>query len=375
MTKRFVYADNAATTRVSPGVLQAMMPFLDGSYGNASSLYSLGREARRAVETAREQVAASIGASSPGEIIFTPSGTISDNIAISGSSHSGKRHFIVSSIEHPAVLNTTVHLGSRGYEITYLPVSPDGIVRLQDILACIRPDTALVSVMYANNETGMIQPVREIGEICREHKITFHSDAVQAAGTLQIDVHRDNIDMLSLSAHKFRGPKGIGALYVRDGLVLPKFIFGGNQERGRFAGTENVAGIVGFAKAIQSLSDTERIRYLRDGLLKRLLEIPGSHLNGAHDNRLPGNISISFDNVEGESLVLLLDLQGIAVSTASACSSGNNDPSHVLLAMGVSEDRAKNSIRITLGDDNTGEDVEYIAKVVPEAVNKLRSRR
>jgi len=377
MEKRLVYADNAATTKLAPGAFEAMAPFLSGNYGNPSSLYRLGREARAAVEAAREQVASAIGAASPNEVIFTSSGTEAVNWAIIGTarmlSEHGKRHIIVSSIEHYAVLNTVKALTAEGFEVTYLPVSRAGRVDPEGAGAAIRKDTALVSVMYANNETGIIQPVAKIGEICRERGVTFFCDAVQAVGSLPVHAVRDGIGMMALSAHKFHGPKGIGALYVREGVPFQPMFYGGNQERGQRAGTENVAAIAGLAAAVHLNPDADRIRGLRDRLLGELLKIPGTALNGGLEDRMPGNINICFEKVEGESLLLMLDIHGIAVSSASACSAGNGLPSHVLLAMGLSPERANGSIRITLGKDSTVEDADYIAGVMPGIISKLRS--
>jgi len=376
MNRRFVYADNAATTKLAPEAFSAMRPFLETSYGNPSSIHGLGREARIAVDAAREQVAVAIGAASPSEIIFTSSGTEADNLALTGVvrylARYGKKHIVVSAVEHPAVLNCAKALELEGFEISYVPVDTGGRVDPLDVLFAIREDTALVSVMYANNETGVIQPVAEIGTVCREYGVLFHSDAVQAVGSIPVDVISNNIDLLSLSAHKFHGPKGAGALYVRDGVCLLPLLNGGKQESNRRAGTENTAAIVGLAAAIQIKRDKEKIRQLRDKLLKKLLEIPGSHINGEHENKLAGYINLSFDDVYSESLLLMMDLCGIAASSASACYSGTHTPSHVLLAMGLSVERANSAIRFTISDDNTEDDIDYIAAVMPEIVEKVR---
>ena len=377
MNKKFVYADNAATTKLAPKVLSAMLPFFEASYGNPSSIHGLGREARMAVEAAREQVAAAIGATSPKEIVFTASGTEADNLAIMGVARhfavQGKKHIVISAVEHPAVLNCAKALETEGFEITCVPVDVNGRVNPDDVLSAIRADTAMVSIMYANNETGVIQPVAEIGAICRNRGVPFHTDAVQAIGLVPLDVTHDCIDLLSLSAHKFHGPKGVGALYIREEVSLSPHIYGGKQEMNRRAGTENTPGIVGLATAIQIQPDTMKIRTLRNELLKQLLEISGANLNGCHENRLAGNINISFDGVDGESLLLLMDLHGIAASLASACHAGTHSPSHVLLAMGLTLERAKGAVRITLGSDNTREDIDYIANIMPEIVERIRS--
>jgi len=376
MPNILIYTDNAATTKIAPSVLSAMMPYLEESYGNPSSIHEPGRRARTAIDTARRQVAAALGAASPKEIIFTSSGTESDNLAIAGVARhlatQGKKHIITTAIEHPAVLNCVKALEAEGFENTLLPVDPDGRVSPEAVASAIRPDTALVSVMYANNETGMIQPITEIGKICHESGIPFHSDAVQAIGSLPVNVETDNIDLLSLSAHKFRGPKGVGVLYVREGIEITPQIYGGNQESGHRSGTENTAGIVGLAAAIQLKPDTKKITKLRDKLLSNLLKIPDAHLNGSLENRLSGNISISFDNVYGESLLLMMDLYGIAASSTSACSAGTHTPSHVLLAMGKSESHAKSAIRLTLNDNNTQEEIDYMIEKMPEIVKKAK---
>ncbi|MBC8570073.1 cysteine desulfurase NifS [Zongyangia hominis] len=378
---RFVYADNAATTKITPNVLDAMMPWLTEGYGNASSIYSKGREALRALNEARETVAAALGAQA-GEIYFTSGGSEADNWAIKGVAHTlakkGKRHLITSVFEHHAVLHTMDSLRKEGFEITLLPVTDKGLVRVEDVAAAIREDTALVSIMYANNEIGTIQPIPEIGKLCREKGVLFHTDAVQAVGNVPIDVKEQNIDLLSLSGHKLHAPKGVGALYIRRGIVLPNLIDGGAQEKSKRAGTENVAGIVGLAEAIRTAcTDIEgraaRVKKLRDRLIDGLLPIPRCCLNGDREHRLPGNVNISFEGVEGEALLLWLDQNGICASSGSACTSGSLDPSHVLISLGLPHEVAHGSLRLTLGDFNTVEDVDYILSVVPGVIERLRA--
>jgi len=377
-----IYADNAATTQVSERVLQQMLPWLSRHYGNPSSIYGIGRESRGAVEDARAQLAQALGAE-PSEIYFTACGTEADNWAIKGVAHAlapkGKKHIVTSAIEHHAVLHTCKALEKEGFTVTYLPVDRYGMVSVAGVEKAITRDTALVSVMFANNEIGTIQPVAEIGAACRRHGVPFHTDAVQAVGHLPIDVKNMNIDLLSLSAHKFHGPKGVGALYVRKGTTFPvTFMEGGGQERGRRAGTENVAGIVGMGAAItealENLADkTARVTAMRDRLISELTKLPKSRLNGHPTQRLPGNCNISFEGVEGESLLLLLDNRDICASSGSACTSGSLDPSHVLLAIGLPHEIAHGSLRLSLGDMNTPDEVEEIIRAVPQVVERLRA--
>ncbi len=379
---RKVYADNAATTALSPRVLDKMMPYLTEIYGNPSSLYEAGAVAKEAVESARAQVAELIGAESPSEIYFTSGGSESDNWAIKGVaatlSKKGKKHIVTSKFEHHAVLHACKALEKQGFEVTYLDVYENGIVKPEDVKAALREDTALVTVMYANNEIGTIQPIAEIGKICREAKVLFHTDAVQAMGNVPINVVADQVDLLSLTAHKFHGPKGCGALYVRLGVRPDILIDGGAQERGRRAGTENVAGIVGLAEAlkiaVESMDERgKRLTAMRNRLIDGLLKIERSRLNGDRDKRLPGNMNMCFEGIEGESLLLRLDLAGISASSGSACTSGSLDPSHVLLSIGLPHEIAHGSLRISFSDTNTEEDVDYILKTVPDIVEYLRS--
>lgn len=376
-----VYADNAATTKLSDTAFQAMLPYLKDTYGNASSLYRIGQDAHHGVQAARETVAAVLNAE-PSEIYFTSGGSEADNWAIKGVAElmakKGKKHIITTSFEHHAVLHTVRKLEQYGFEITYLPVYEDGIVKVEDVKNAIREDTALVTVMYANNEIGTVQPIAEIGAVCREKGVLFHTDAVQAAGHLAIDVKAQNIDMLSMSAHKFHGPKGIGALYCRKGIRLPNLIEGGAQERGRRAGTEAVYAVAGMAAALKEANDrmadnTAKVTALRDRLIDGLLKIDCSRLNGDRTQRLPGNVNVSFEGVEGESLLLYLDMKGISASSGSACTSGSLDPSHVLLAIGLPHEVAHGSLRLTLCETNTQEEVDYIISCVPEIIERLRS--
>lgn len=378
----FVYADNAATTPIAPAVLEAMLPWLRDGFGNPSALYRKGREAREAVERARQQVAEVLGAT-PEEIVFTSGGTESVNHAIKSaarlSAKQGKNHIVTSEIEHPAVKNSLKALESEGFSLSAVGVGPDGIVSPKDIEGAIRPDTALVSVMCANNEIGTVQPVAEIGAVCRKHGVLFHTDAVQAFGHIPIDVNAQNIDLLSLSGHKIHAPKGVGALYIRGGLVLPAFIDGGGQERDLRSGTENVAGIVALGAAAQRMeadrdAREKKVRALRDRLLDGLLAIPRAHLNGSRDRRLSGNLNLSFEAIEGEDLLLELDRCGIAASAGAACSSASPEPSHVLTAIGVSRDIAWGALRISLSGDNTEEDVDYILEHLPPIVARLRAQ-
>lgn len=378
---RLIYADNAATTKISKEVLDAMLPFLTSEYGNPSSLYSLGRSAKRALELARETIANQINAK-PNEIFFTSGGSEADNWAIKGVALSqakfGKKHIISSKFEHHAVLHTLQALEKQGFQITYLDVYENGIVKTNDLESAIREDTALVTIMYANNEIGTIQPIKELGAICKKHNVIFHTDAVQAVGNVQIDVIDQNIDLLSISAHKIHGPKGCGCLFVKRGIKLNNLIDGGAQERSRRAGTENVASIVGFAKAMeiscQNIDErNKRIIKLRDKIIDNALKIDKSILNGDRKKRLPGNINMCFKGIEGESLLLSLDLKGICASSGSACTSGSLDPSHVLLAIGLPHEVAHGSLRISLSDDNSEDEVNYIIEVLPPIIEKLRA--
>ena len=378
---RKVYADNAATTAVSPEVLEAMLPFYKEVYGNPSSLYSLGQEAKAPLEEARETVARCLGAQAR-EIYFTSCGTESDNWAIKGAAHAmkkkGKTHIITSAFEHHAVLHTCQALEKEGFTVTYLPVHENGIVRPEELEAAITEETGLVTIMYANNEIGTIQPIPEIGAICKAHGLLFHTDAVQAVGNVAIDVKEQNIDMLSLSGHKLHAPKGVGALYVRTGVVIQNFMDGGAQERGKRGGTENVASIVGLATALKRACATMeerrvKLTAMRDKLIDGLSKIERCRLNGDREHRLPGNVSFCFQVVEGESLLLMLDLKGISASSGSACTSGSLDPSHVLLAIGLPHEVAHGSLRLSFGDENTMEDIDYILETVPPIIERLRS--
>ena len=375
-----IYADNAATTKMSKKAIEAMLPYLEEFYGNPSSLYSIGQEAKEALEKARGVVAKTIHAD-PKEIYFTSGGSEADNQAIRSAAAIGKKngklHIISDAIEHHAVLHTLKKLEDEGFEVTYLPANENGIVKIEDVENAIREDTCLVTIMYANNEIGTIQPIEEIGRICREKKVLFHTDAVQVVGHLPIDVEAQNIDMLSASAHKFHGPKGTGFLYVKKGIRLSNLIEGGAQERGKRAGTENVAGIVAMAAALEEEAaaipeHTEKLTTLRDKLIAGLKEIPHSALNGDAEKRLPSNVNFCFEGIEGESLLLLLDDKGISASSGSACTSGSLDPSHVLLAIGRVHDVAHGSLRLSLGDDATEEEVDYMIDAVKEVVAYLR---
>lgn len=380
--KRFVYMDHAATTFIKPVVAESMTPFLKEYFGNPSSLYSIGREGKEAIETSREQLAKALEAK-PEEIYFTSGGTESDNWAIKGTAFSGRKrgkHIITTSIEHHAVLYPCEYLEGQGFDVTYLPVDKYGLVDPAEVEAALREDTILISVMYANNEIGTIEPIQEIGKVAKEHDVLFHTDAVQAIGAVPLDMkqkHKD-VDMLSLSSHKFYGPKGIGALFLREGTQIDNFIHGGGQERGKRAGTENVAGIVGMGKAIELATanieeHNEIIIKMRDRLLSGVLEIPNCRLNGHPEKRLPGNLNFSFEYIEGESLLLMLDQMGICSSTGSACSSGSLETSHVLRAIGLPPEIAPGSLRLTLGDANSEEDIDYVLGVLPETVGKLRN--
>lgn len=376
-----IYFDNAATTIVRDEVFEAMAPFLKGLYGNPSSLYKVARESKNAIEKAREQVAAAIGAKS-GEIFFTGSGTEADNWAILSAAWSNKakgNHIITSNIEHHAVLHTCEYLEKNGFEVTYLPVDEFGIVKVCDLEKAIRPETILITIMYANNEIGTLQPIAEIGAVARAHGILFHTDAVQAIGHVPVDVVADNIDLLALSAHKLHGPKGVGALYIRNGVKLPSFIHGGAQERGRRAGTENVAGIVGLGLAMElACKEMEdkipKIRALREKIINGVLgNVANAQLNGHRVKRLPGNVNISFEFVEGESVLLLLDMKGIAASSGSACTSGALNPSHVLMALGLPHEKAHGSLRISVGRYNTEEEADRLIAEIGPIVERLRA--
>ncbi len=375
-----IYADNAATTKMSRTAIDAMLRCMEADYGNPSSLYTIGQHAKESLEQARADVAAVINAE-PREILFTSGGSEADNQAIRSAAalgqKTGKKHIISTAFEHHAVLHTLKKLEQEGFEVTLLDVHTDGLVRPEEVEAAIREDTCLVTVMFANNEIGTIQPVREIGAICKKHGVLFHTDAVQAVGHVPIDVKADNIDLLSSSAHKFHGPKGTGFLYARKGIRLTNLIEGGAQERGKRAGTENVAGIVGMAAALKEAAanmkkNASHMTALRDRLIEGLSEIEHSALNGDAKKRLPGNVNFCFEGIEGESLLLLLDDRGISASSGSACTSGSLDPSHVLLAIGRVHDVAHGSLRLSIGEDATAEQIEYIIQNVKEVVEYLR---
>ena len=376
-----VYADNAATTKMSPAAIRAMTEAFDTCYGNPSSLHSVGQEAAEALTRARETMAKGLNCQ-PGEIIFTSGGSEADNQAIrsaaAAGARKGKKHIISTAFEHHAVLHTLKALEKEGFEVTLLSVHEDGLVRVEELAAALREDTCLVSVMYANNEIGTVQPIRELGALCREKGIPFHTDAVQAAGHLPIDVTADHIDMLSLSAHKFHGPKGVGLLYVRRGVAVTPLIYGGAQERNRRAGTEDLPAIMGMAAAFEEAlahmeENASKVSALRDKLIAGLETIPHGTLNGSREHRLPGNVSFCFEGIEGESLLLLLDAKGVQASSGSACTSGSLDPSHVLLAIGRPHEVAHGSLRLTLSEYNTEADVDYIIAAVPPVVELLRS--
>lgn len=378
--KRFVYADNSATTKINEDVLAEMMPYLTEHYGNASSIYSVGRDSRRAVDAAREKVAKALGAK-PQEIYFTAGGSESDNWAIKGSMDvlkaKGKTHIITTNFEHHAVLHTCQYMEKHGFEVTYLPVNSEGYVTPEQVEAAIQENTGLVTIMYANNEIGTIQPIAEIGAVCRKKKVLFHTDAVQAVGNVPIDVAAQNIDMLSLSGHKIYGPKGIGVLYIRTGVRVENLIHGGAQERNKRAGTENLAGIVGLGKAIELATadipaKIAKASKLRNHFIQEASKISHSRLNGGLEHRLCGNINMSFEAVEGEALLLMLDLNGICASSGSACTSGSLDPSHVLLAIGLPHEIAHGSLRISINEHTTQEDVDYMLEVLPQVIARLR---
>ncbi len=378
--KKMIYLDNAATTRTAPEVVEAMLPYFSELYGNASTVYEFGAKSKEAVTAARETIANAIGAKD-NEIYFTAGGSESDNWALKATAEAYKdkgQHIITSKIEHHAILHTCEWLEKNGFEVTYLDVDEFGVVKLDELKKAIRPDTILISIMFANNEIGTIEPVAEIGKIAREHGILFHTDAVQAFGQLPINVDELNIDMLSSSGHKLNGPKGIGFLYIRKGVKIRSFLHGGAQERKRRAGTENVPGIVGFGKAAELAlaameERTAKERKLRDHLMERVLkEIPFTRVNGDRTNRLPNNVNLCFQFVEGESLLIMLDMKGICGSSGSACTSGSLDPSHVLLAIGLPHEIAHGSLRLTLGEDTTLEDIDYTVDAIKEIVTQLR---
>ncbi len=375
-----IYADNAATTKMSRAAIEAMLPYMSEIYGNPSSLHSEGQAAAEALADARERIANHLGCSAR-EIIFTSGGSEADNQAIVTAARlgekKGKKHIISTAFEHHAVLHALEALEKQGFEVTYLPINDNGIVKVEDVKNAIRPETCLVTVMYANNEIGTIQPIAEIGAVCREAGVLFHTDAVQAAGHLEINVEEEKIDMLSLSAHKFHGPKGIGVLYAKKGIILQNLIYGGAQERGKRAGTENIPAIMGMAAAFDDACDkiaenSEKLTKMRNRLIEGLCEIPHSILNGDADKRLPGNVNVCFEGIEGESLLLLLDDKGIAASSGSACTSGSLDPSHVLLALGRPHEVAHGSLRLSLCEENTDEEIEYIIESVKDVVSLLR---
>lgn len=376
-----IYFDNAATTAMSDAAIEAMTPYLKEVYGNPSSLHTVGQVAKEAIEGARAQIAALIGAK-PNEIYFTSGGSEADNQAIRSAAYTGalkgKKHIISTAFEHHAVLHTLKKLEKEGFEVTYLDVHSDGLITPEEVRAAIRPDTALVTIMYANNEVGTIEPIREIGAVCRADKITFHTDAVQAVGHLPVNVADDNVDMLSASAHKFHGPKGVGFLYCRTGVRLYNLIEGGAQERNRRGGTENIAGIWGMTAALKQAVEGLPVNMakeaaLRDRLIKGLSEIPHSKVNGDMTHRLPGNVNMCFEGIEGESLLLLLNEKGICASSGSACTSGSLDPSHVLLALGLPHEIAHGSLRLSLSEWNTEEEVDFVVSEVPKVVEYLRS--
>ena len=379
--QRLIYMDNAATTPVSPGVLEAMLPYFVNDYGNPSSVYSIGRTAKKALETAREAIALALGAQ-PQEIFFTSGGSEADNWAVKGVARalqkSGKRHVITTAFEHHAVLYACRALENEGFAVTYLPVHADGLVRPEELEQAIRPDTALASVMYANNEIGTIQPIPSLAAVCKKHGVLFHTDAVQAVGNVAIQVEEQGIDLLSLSGHKIHAAKGVGALYIRRGVPIESFLHGGAQERGRRAGTENLAGIVGLSIAMQAACShiagrAQKTAALRDRLINGVLaSIPRARLNGSLAHRLPGNCSFCFEGVEGESLLLMLDMQGVCGSSGSACTSGAQGPSHVLLAIGLPEETARGSLRLTLNEENTQQEVDEVLRLLPPTVARLR---
>lgn len=378
--KQLIYLDNAATTKTAPAVVQEMLPYFTEYYGNPSSVYEFSSRAKEAVTHARETIAKALGAKT-NEIYFTAGGTESDNWAIKATAeaYQGKgKHIITSKIEHHAVLHTCEYLEQRGFEVTYLDVDENGVVKLDELKKAIRPDTILISIMFANNEIGTIEPIKEIGEIAKEHGILFHTDAVQAFGHVPINVDEYHIDMLSASGHKINGPKGIGFLYIRTGVKSRSFVHGGAQERKRRGGTENVPGIVGFGKATQLAMDTmeeraKRESEMRDYLMDRVMkEVPYTRINGSRTDRLPNNVNFAFQFIEGESLLIMLDMDGICGSSGSACTSGSLDPSHVLLAIGLPHEIAHGSLRLTLGEDNTMEQMDFVVESIKKIVERLR---
>lgn len=381
MERKLIYMDHAATTALAPEALQAMMPYLTEQFGNPSSIYKLGQQAKEAVETGRGEIAAFLNAD-PGEIYFTSGGSESDNWALIGIAEAYQqkgRHIITSAIEHHAVLHTCKYLEERGFEITYLPVDENGLVSIEALEKEIRPDTILISIMAANNEIGTIQPIREIGSLAHSHGILFHTDAVQAFGHIPLDVKADHIDLLSASAHKMNGPKGIGLLYIRKGIRMKAFIHGGQQERGKRAGTENTAGVIGFAAAVRLAAEHMKERAeqecrIRDYMTERILkEIPYARLNGDSKRRLPNNINISFEFIEGESMLLLLANKGICGSSGSACTSGSLDPSHVLLAIGLPHEKAHGSLRLSIDHTTTKDDADYVIEQLKPIIEQLRN--
>lgn len=380
MDNRIIYVDNAATTAMSDRAIAAMTPYFKEVYGNPSSLHTVGQVAKEALDSARAKIAKCLNCL-PREIYFTSGGSEADNQSIRSAAlqgaKKGKKHIITTAFEHHAVLHTLNKLEKEGFEVTYLDVHSNGLVTAAQVEEAIRPDTALVTVMYANNEVGTIQPIAEIGAVCRRHNVVFHTDAVQAVGHIPVDVQADNIDMLSISAHKFHGPKGVGALYCKTGLPLLTFIDGGAQERGKRAGTENIAGIAGMAAALEEACENlpenmERVAHMRDRLIDGLLKVPYSGLNGDRNRRLPGNVNISFEGAEGESLILYADALGICLSSGSACTTASLQPSHVLMSLGLPHEVAHCSLRITLADTNTEADVDYMLEHIPEVVQKVR---
>lgn len=378
---KHVYMDHAATTYVKPEVLEEMMPYFTGKFGNPSSFYSISREVQEGVMKARSRVSKAINCKE-NEIYFTGGGSEADNWAIKGIASAYKNkgnHIITTKVEHHAVLHTCAYLEKNGFEVTYLDVDSEGFVKLEDLTNAITDKTILVSIMFANNEIGTIQPIKEIGAVCREKKVLFHTDAVQAVGHVPVNVEEMNIDLLSMAGHKFYGPKGVGALYVRKGIRIHNLIHGGAQERNRRAGTENTASIVGMAKALELATENLeehniKLRSLRDKLIDGLLKIPYTRLNGPRgEKRLPGNVNVSFEFIEGESILLSLDFEGICASSGSACTSGSLDPSHVLLAIGLPHEKAHGSLRLSLGDENTEEEVDYVLETVPPIIERLRN--
>ncbi len=379
---KFIYADNAATTSLSPAAFEAMKPYFSEFYGNASSLYKLGGRSQKAVDNARAVIAECINAPKPNNIFFVSGGSEADNWALKGAAELGerknKKHIISSKFEHHAILHTLEYLEKHGFEITLLDVHENGIVSPEELDKAIREDTALVTIMFANNEIGTVQPIKELAQIAHKHNVLFHTDAVQAVGNIPVDVQDLNVDMLSMSSHKFHGPKGMGALYVKKGIRLPNLIHGGAQERGLRAGTENTPGIVGMSVALKEAVEkipekNARLEKMRDRLIENLLKIDRSRINGDRIHRLPGNVNMCFEGIEGESLLLMLDLNGICASSGSACTSGSLDPSHVLLSIGLPHEIAHGSLRLTFGDENTEEDIDYIIKTIPPIVERLRS--